>query len=184
MRRHLLLVAAMLLGTGGEALACTYPLPTRDPKESDAAYEARINPWITNWADNMSRGWQRNAFDDAVRVSLARITSSTGRVDPPSQAGSDSPRPVWEAVAVPFASVKGPLKADPVPLRYELQMRCAVFEQGSGATAPVGALVVLFETDGLGGIVIAEGITADTSNDPRVLAAIAKLPPEPAKPAP
>lgn len=179
-----LFLAPLLLLAGGEALACTYPLPTRAKEESDAAYNARINPWIENWAAEKSRNWQTAMFDNSDRVSLARITGSTGRVDPPGKAGMDAPPPVWESVAVPFAGLKGFLKSNPVSLRYVLKMQCAIFEQGSAAVAPVGTLVVLYEHDGIGDVVIAEGITADKANDPRILAALAKLPVDQSRPMP
>ena len=181
--RSLFLAPLLLLG-GGEALACTYPLPTPAKEETDAAYNARINPWIKEWAAEESRYWQTAMFDNSDRVSLARITGSTGRVHPPGKAGMDTPPPVWESVAVPFAGLKGLLKSNPVPLRHVLRMQCAVFEQGSAARAPVGTLVVLYEHDVIGDVVIADGITADMANDPRILAALAKLPVDQRRPMP
>jgi hypothetical protein len=171
-----LLAMGLVSALPAPALACTYPLPEPIAGESQLSWNVRQEQFIRQWQEDGSRAWQRDLFDQASRISLARVVER--RLDGEQTIISLRPRPeaprLFEAELVPVRSLKGELPEVPVTVRWQQQMQCRFSEPGSAATAPVGTMVILFDGFAPGSFTGPEAFLASMARDPRLLAALKK----------
>ena len=170
----------VLLGLGlvsalpASALACTFPLPPVIEGESRESWNRRQDQFIREWSAEGSRLWQAHLFDDASRIFLGRVVArrdTTGIVTGKDFRTVIERPPVYEADILPIAPIRGDLPATPPTVSYQLEMQCRFFEPGKAASADVGTPVLLFELNG--GL---DGFPIAMARDPRLLAALNKLP--------
>ena len=179
-RLGILLGMGLVAALPAPALACTYPLPDPIEGESDASYSLRTQSFIREWQDNGSRAWQRDLFDKASRITLARVIARSGKggmnfdsLRPPKV---DTP-PTYAADLQPIAALKGDLPPGSVTVTWTHDWLCRFSEPGSAARSPVGTMVILF--DGFpadASFKAPEAFPALMARDPRLVAALKRHP--------
>nr|WP_314444639.1 hypothetical protein [uncultured Sphingomonas sp.] len=162
------------------ALACTFPLPDPVAGESDASYSQRTQSFIREWQANGSKAWQRLLFDDASRITLARVIARRGtggmNFDSLRAPPVDTP-PTYSADLQPIAALKGDLPPGPVTVNWQHEMQCRFFEPGSAARSLVSTVVILFDGFPTGSYFTApDALPASMARDPRLLSALKRHP--------
>lgn len=172
------LAAGLISAAAAPALACTFPLPEAIPGESQASWNRRQESFIRQWSEDGSRAWQRDLFDQASRISLARVVRrrDTGGVAIISLRQSAGGPRGYEADLLPVASLKGPLPSGPVTAKWTHQLQCRFFEPGRAAASPVGTMVFLFDRFGSGALTESEGFPVSMVRDPRLIEALRRIP--------
>ena len=172
----------ILLGVGlvsalpASALACTFPLPDPIERESDASYSQRTETFIRDWQASGSMAWQRALFDNASRITLARVIARSGtgglNFDSLRAPRVDTP-PTYAADLQPIAALRGDLPPGRVTVNWQHEMQCRFFEPCSAARSLVGTIVILFDEFPAGSYFKApEAFPAIMARDPRIVAAL------------
>jgi hypothetical protein len=170
----LLLCFGLVSALPASVLACTYPLPDPVEGESNASYSQRTEKFIRDWSAEGSRLWQAHLFDDASRIFLGRVVArrdTAGIVTGQDFRTVIDRPPVYEADILPIAAIRGDLPAGPQMISWQLERQCRFFEPGKAASADVGTPVLLFEVNGA-----FDGFPIAMARDPRLMAALNKLP--------
>lgn len=138
-------VAAVVAALGwglltAPAQACELdPFLFQLPGETEAEAQERSDKILADHAVTRQYNRERDAFEKATLIYLARVASRTsGHFDP----GQDGP----STRVHPLKSLKGSLPSNDRTLIYEVQPgACTDFGDGQGTISPVGTLVVVFE---------------------------------------
>ena len=161
------LTAAALLGTAAPAAACIGPPPrVRLTDESEAAFLARSQAFAAAENDEDRRAFQVRLFDQASRVTLARVTASTKLPG----ALSDGLSPGFRVEVQPIALFKGPaLNGRPVALQDAGMSTCGRYGGGTATATAPGSYILLFEDANPQGPTGHHGILLHEVREPRVL---------------
>jgi hypothetical protein len=131
--------------------------------ETGADFSKRYQHWPKAWQERLSLGWQEAQFDKATRVSLARVIERSVAA---SDQSSDPPPAI--ASFKPLVAIKGQMPTQSPKMTAKRDSRCAVHEEGSAAFAEIGDSLFFFEQDGENGQVSVNGVTLETTREPRV----------------
>lgn len=158
---------AALLALASPANACIPPAPTiRLSGESEAAFLARSQAFAAAEMDEDRRAVQVRLYDQASRVSLARVTASTQLPD----VLSDGLSPGFRVEVQPVAVFKGPaLDGRPFALQDAGMSTCGRYGGGSATAAKPGSYILLFENANPQGPTGHQGLLLAELREPRVL---------------
>jgi hypothetical protein len=174
-----LLAIGLVSAVPAPAFACTFPLPPPLAGESQESWNRRQDQFIRQWAEDGSRMWQADLFEQAARISLAKVVARRGHGGPTivsvRQEPNDLPK-IFEADVLPVASLKGELPSGTVTVKWRQELQCRFFEPGSAARSQVGTMVLLFDGFVRDVFEEPEGFPVSMVRDPRLVEALGRIP--------
>ena len=118
------------------------PPPLQLSGESDESYRARAEVFTRATLDEERRAWQTRLYENATRVSLARVTASTTLPGVLSDGLSSGRRVELQPIAV----FKGaPAAGEKRSVQDAGMTTCGLYGGGTATTGSPGDYVILFE---------------------------------------